>query len=33
MYFYRYVYVFLLLRTFCSVYSVFLVPTGTVQLP
>ena len=27
------VYVFLLLRMFCSVYSVFFVPTGTLLLP
>ena len=33
MYFYCYVYVFLLLCTLCSVYSVFIVPTGTLQLP
>ena len=30
---YCYVYAFLLLRTFRSVYSVFIVPTGTLQLP
>ena len=28
-----YVYISLLLRVFCSVYSVFNVPTGTVRLP
>ena len=33
MYFYFYVYVFLLLRTLRSVYSVFIVPTGTLRLP
>jgi hypothetical protein len=33
MYFYRYVYVFLLLCMFCSVYSVFIVPTGTLRIP
>jgi hypothetical protein len=33
MYFYYYVYVFLLLCMFCSVYSVFIMPTGTLQLP
>jgi hypothetical protein len=33
MYFYCYVYVFLLLCMFCSVYSVFIVPTGTLRLP
>ena len=33
MYFYCYVYVFLLLCTFCSVYSVLIVPTGTLRLP
>jgi len=33
MYFYCYVHVFLLLRMFCSVYSVFIVPTGTLRLP
>ena len=33
MYFYCYVYVFLLLRMLCFVYSVFIVPTGTLQLP
>jgi len=32
-YFYCYVHVFLLLCMFCSVYSVFIVPTGTLQLP
>ena len=32
-YFYCYVYVFLLLCMFCSVYSVFIVPTGTLRLP
>jgi hypothetical protein len=32
MYFYCYVYVFLLLCMFCSVYSIFIVPTGTLQL-
>jgi hypothetical protein len=32
MYFYCYVYVFLLCM-FCSVYSVFIVPTGTLRLP
>ena len=31
--FYYYVYVFLLLCMFCSVYSVFIVPTGTLLLP
>ena len=33
MYFYCYVYVFLLLCMFWSVYSVFIVPTGTLRLP
>ena len=33
MYSYCYVYVFLLLCIFCSVYSVFIMPTGTLQLP
>jgi hypothetical protein len=33
MYFYCYVYVFLLLCMFCSLYSVFNVPTGTLRLP
>jgi hypothetical protein len=33
MYFYCYVYVFLLLCMFCSVYSVFIVPNGTLRLP
>jgi len=33
MYFYCHVYVFLLLCMFCSVYSVFIVPTGTLHLP
>jgi hypothetical protein len=33
MYFYCYVYLFLLLYMFCSVYSVFIVPTGTLRLP
>ena len=33
MYFYCYVYVFLLLRMFCSVYSVFIVPSGTLWPP
>ena len=34
MYFYCYVYyIFLLLRMFCSVYSVFIAPTGTLWLP
>ena len=33
MYFYCYVYVFLLLCMSYSVYSVFIVPTGTLQLP
>jgi glucan phosphoethanolaminetransferase (alkaline phosphatase superfamily) len=33
MYFYCYVYVFSLLCTFFSVYSVFIVPTGTLRLP
>jgi hypothetical protein len=32
MYFYFYVYVFLLLHMFCSVYFVFVVPTGTLLL-
>jgi len=31
--FYCYVYVFLLLRRLCSVYSVFIVPNGTLRLP
>jgi len=31
--FYYYVYVFLLLCMLCSVYSVFIVPTGTLRLP
>jgi len=31
--FYCYVYVFLLLRMFCSVYSVFIVPNSTLRLP
>ena len=31
-YFYCYVYVFLLLRTFCSVYSLFIVSNGTLRL-
>ena len=30
---YCYVYVFLLLCMFCSVHSVFIVPTGTLRLP
>ena len=33
MYFYCYVYVFLLLCMFCSVYSVFIVPIGILRLP
>ena len=33
MYFYCYVYVFLLLCMLCSVYSVFIVPTGIFRLP
>ena len=33
LYFYCYVYVFLLLCMLCSVYSVFIVPTGTLRLP
>ena len=33
MYFYCYVYVFLLLCMLCSVYSVFIMPTGTLRLP
>jgi len=33
MYFYCYVYVFLLLFILCSVYSVSIVPTGTLRLP
>jgi hypothetical protein len=33
MYFCCYVYVFFLLCMFCSVYSVFIVPTGTLRLP
>jgi hypothetical protein len=33
MYFYCYVYVFLLLGMFCSVYSVFILPSGTLRLP
>jgi hypothetical protein len=33
MYFCCYVYVFLLLWMSCSVYSVFIVPTGTLRLP
>jgi hypothetical protein len=33
MYSYCYVYVFLLLRMFCSVYSVFILPTGTLRPP
>jgi len=33
MYSYCYIYVFLLLRMFCSVYSVFIVPTGIFRLP
>jgi len=33
MYFYCYVYVFLLLCMFCSVYSVLIVPTDTLRLP
>jgi len=32
-YFYCYVYVFLLLCMLCSVYSVFIVQTGTLRLP
>ena len=32
MYFYCYVYVFLLLYTFCSVYSIFIMPNGTLRL-
>jgi len=32
-YFYCYVYIFLLLCTFCSVYSLFIMPTGTLRLP
>ena len=32
-YFYCHVYVFSLLCMFCSVYSVLIVPTGTLQLP
>jgi hypothetical protein len=31
--FYFYVYIFLLLCMFCSVYSVSIVPTGTLRLP
>jgi hypothetical protein len=33
MYFYCYVYVFLFLCMFCSVYPVFIVPTGPLRLP
>jgi hypothetical protein len=33
MYFYCYVYVFLLLCMFCSVYCVLIVPTGSLRLP
>jgi hypothetical protein len=33
MYFYCYVYIFLLLCMFCSVYPVLIVPTGTLRLP
>ena len=33
MYFYCYVYVFLLLCMFCFVYSLSIVPTGTLRLP
>jgi len=33
LYFYCYVYVFLLLRMLCSVYSVFIVPTGILRYP
>jgi uncharacterized membrane protein len=33
MFSYCYVYVLLLLCTLCSVYSVFIVPTGTLRLP
>jgi len=33
MYLYCYVYIFLLFCMFCSVYSVFIVPTGTLRLP
>ena len=33
MYSYFYIYVFLLLCMYCSVYSVFIVPTGTRRLP
>jgi hypothetical protein len=33
MYFYFYIYVFFLLCMLCSVYSVFIVPTGTLRLP
>jgi hypothetical protein len=33
MYFYCYVYAFSLLYMFCSVYPVFIVPTGTLRLP
>ena len=33
MYFYCYVYVFSLLCMFCSVYSIFIVSTGTLRLP
>jgi hypothetical protein len=32
-YLFWYVYVFLLLRMLCSVYSVLIVPTGTLRLP
>ena len=32
-YFYYYVSVFLFFRVFCSVYSAFIVPTGTLRLP
>ena len=33
MYFYCYVYVFLLLCMLCSLYSVYIVPIGTLRLP
>ena len=33
MYLYFYIYVFLLLCMLCAVYSVFIVPTGTLRLP
>jgi len=32
-FFHCYVYAFLMLCTFCSVYSVFIVPAGTLRLP